>query len=73
MTLSEVIPLIESLPNADKFKLMNFMMAQFSKEKIAPFEIQNSKDDALWEIVGMAEGEEADIARNHDEYLYGTK
>jgi len=30
------------------------------------------QQDSLWDIVGMAEGEKMDIARRHDEYLYGV-
>ena len=26
--------------------------------------------DPLWDIIGMAEGEPKDIARQHDKYLY---
>ncbi len=74
MRLSEVIPVIESLPHADKFRLMKFILAQLAKEEGIPLEIQVSKkDDALWDIVGMAEGEDAGIARHHDEYLCGVK
>ena len=74
MTLSEVIPVIESLPHADKFKLMKLILAQLAKEEGIPLENQVSKkNDALWDIVGMAEGEDATIARHHDEYLYGVK
>jgi hypothetical protein len=28
-------------------------------------------DDPLWDIVGMAEGDDAPVAREHDKYLYG--
>ncbi len=74
MTLSEVIPVIESLPHADKFKLMKFILAQLAKEEGIPLENQVlKKNDALWDIVGMAEGEDAAIARHHDGYLYGVK
>ena len=74
MTLSEVIPVIESLPHADKFKLMKLLLTQLAKEEGIPLENQVlKKNDALWDIVGMAEGEDAAIARHHDEYLYGVK
>jgi len=74
MTITEVIPIIESLPHADKFKLMQFLLAQLAKEEGIPLQIQVSKkDDSLWDIVGMAEGEDTEVARRHDEYLYGVK
>ena len=74
MTITEVIPIIESLPHADKFKLMQFLLAQLAKEEGIPLQTQVSKkDDSLWNIVGMAEGEDAEVARHHDEYLYGVK
>ena len=74
MTITEVIPIIESLPHADKFKLMQFLLAQLAKEEGIPLQIQVSKkDDSLWNIVGMAKGEDAEVARHHDEYLYGVK
>ena len=74
MTITEVIPIIESLPHADKFKLMQFLLAQLAKEEGIPLQTQVSKkDDSWWNIVGMAEGEDAEVARHHDEYLYGVK
>ena len=74
MTLSEVIPIIETLPHADKFKLIKFILTQLAKEEGIPLETQISKkEDALWDIVGMAEGEDAGVARHHDKYLYGAK
>jgi len=36
MTLSEVIPIIETLPHADKFKLIKFILAQLAKEEGIP-------------------------------------
>jgi len=30
-------------------------------------------NDPLWDIVGMEEGDDAPIAREHDKYLYGEK
>ncbi|MCP4681894.1 MAG: hypothetical protein GY864_06155 [Desulfobacterales bacterium] len=77
MTLTKVIPIIESLTPADKFKLMKFILSQLEKEEDMPpipLETQVSKkEDALWDIVGMAEGEDAGVARQHDKYLYGVK
>ena len=74
MTFTEIIPIIESFTLADKFKLMQFLLAQLAKEESIPLQIQVSKkDDSLWDIVGMAEGEDEKIARHHDKYLYGIK
>jgi len=28
-------------------------------------------EDPLWDLVGMEEGEEGHVARDHDKYLYG--
>lgn len=70
MIITEVIPIVESLPHADKFKLMQFLLAQLAKEEGIPLQIQvPKKDDSLWDIVGMAEGEDAEVARYHDAYL----
>uniref|UniRef100_UPI004055FC1D hypothetical protein n=1 Tax=Candidatus Electrothrix sp. TaxID=2170559 RepID=UPI004055FC1D len=33
MTLTEVIPLIDALPRADKFELMRFILSKLSKEE----------------------------------------
>ncbi|MDM8514930.1 hypothetical protein QUF76_01930 [Desulfobacterales bacterium HSG16] len=74
MTITEVIPLIESLSHADKFKLMQFLLTQLAREEgvqLPP--LVSKKDDSLLDIVGMAEGEEAEVARHHDKYLYGAK
>ncbi len=77
MTLTEVIPLIDALPRADKFELMRFILSKLSKEENTTSASQDvpvvQKKDALLDIVGMAEGEEADVARQHDKYLYGAK
>ncbi len=74
MTITEVIPIIESLPHADKFKLMQLILSQLANEEGIPLHNQHDrKDDSLWDIVGIAEGEDAEIARHHDKYLYGIK
>lgn len=74
MVITEVFPIVESLPHADKFKLMQFLVAQLAKEEGIPLQAQApGQNDSLWDIVGMAEGEDADVAKHHDEYLYGIK
>ncbi len=74
MTIAEVIPMIDSLPHADKFRLMQFLVTQLAEEEGIPLQTQvPQKDDSLWDIVGMAEGEDAEVARHHDQYLYGAK
>ena len=74
MTVAEVIPIVESLPHADKFKLIQFLLEQLANEEGIPLKTRiHRKKDSLWDIVGMAEGEDADVARRHDEYLYCVK
>jgi len=70
MTIAEIIPMIESLPLSDKFRLMQFISAQISGEENSSLQVL-WENDSLWSIIGMAEGEETDTARRHDEYLYG--
>jgi len=75
MSLIEVIPIIESLPHKDKFKLMQFLLVQLAKEEDISLQMPKVQQfkDPLWDIIGMAEGEPKDIARQHDKYLYGVK
>ena len=73
-TITDVMPIVESLPHADKFKLMQFLLSQLARDEGVSLSVQTSgKDDALWDIVGMAEGEDAEVARHHDKYLYGAE
>lgn len=74
MTLTEVIPIIEALPRSDKFELMRFILSKLAKDEASSSEAMPAakKKDALWDIVGMADGEDAAIARHHDKYLYGA-
>ena len=74
MAITNVIPIINSLTHADKFKLMQYLLAQLAREESMSPKIQAAKHaDSLWDIVGMAEGEDAKVARNHDKYLYGAE
>lgn len=75
MTIDEIMPMVESLPHADKFKLMQLLLSQIAKEEGIPLQHETfpRENDSLWDIVGMAEGEDADVARRHDEYLYDAK
>jgi len=75
MTIDEIMPMVESLPHADKFKLMQLLLSQIAKEEGIPLQHETflRENDSLWDIVGMAEGEDADVSRRHDEYLYGEK
>ena len=74
MSIIEVIPIVESLPHTDKFKLMQFLLVQLAKEEgISLQKIpQSQQQDPLWDIIGMADGEKADVARQHDKYLYSA-
>ena len=31
------------------------------------------KKDSIFDIIGIAEGKDPNVARDHDKYLYGTK
>ncbi len=74
MTLAEIIPIIDSFPHADKFKLIKIILSQIVEEEDISLESHvTKKDDALWDIIGMAEGDDASVARHHDEHLYGIK
>ena len=74
MKIAEVIPIIQSLTHEEKFKLMHFLLEQIAaKEGVSLETPPPKKDDPLWSIVGMAEGEDAKVARNHDSFLYGAK
>lgn len=73
MTISEVIPIITSLSHTDKFRLMQIILAQLAKEDGVPLQDALAKQqDPLFDIIGIAEGEDSDVARRHDDYLYGA-
>lgn len=74
MPIAELLPLVESLPHADKLKLMQFLLTQFAREEgIVSLDLpEDRRQDPLWNIVGMAEGTKSDVAERHDEYLYGA-
>lgn len=71
MTIEDVIPLVESLPRHDKLKLIQLISGQLIQDEqvILATEI-TERQDTLWDMIGMAEGENTDTARRHDEYLY---
>ena len=70
------MPAIESLPRTDKFELIQFILSKLAQEEAAPSVSRRTEaveeKDPLWEIVGMADGEDGNVARNHDKYLYGA-
>lgn len=73
MTMTEVIPIVTSLSHADKYKLMQVILAQLAKEDgVSLQSAATNQQDPLLDIIGIAEGEEADVARRHDDYLYGA-
>ena len=37
MSITELLPLVESLPHADKLKLMQFLLMQFARRKALPW------------------------------------
>jgi len=73
MTISEVIPIITSLSHTDKFRLMQVILTQLAKEGgVALQAAALNQQDPLFDIIGIAEGEDSDVARRHDDYLYGA-
>jgi len=73
MTMNEVIPVITSLSHTDKFRLMQIILAQLAKEEGIHLQATPAKQqDPLFDIIGIAEGENDDVARRHDDYLYGA-
>lgn len=73
MTMTEVIPIVTSLSHADKYRLIQVILTQLAKEE--GVSLQNataSQQDPLFDIIGIAEGEATDVARRHDDYLYGA-
>jgi len=59
------------LPRHDE--LLQLILGQLSQEEqvILATEI-TEQQDTLWDIIGMAEGENTDVAQRHDKYLYGV-
>ncbi len=73
MTITEVIPIITSFSHTDKFRLMQIILTQLAREDGIPLQTSAIKQqDPLWDIIGIAEGEDTDVARRHDDYLYGA-
>jgi hypothetical protein len=73
MTMTEVIPIVTSLSHTDKYKLMQLILAQLAKEEGVSLQgVATNLQDPLFDIIGIAEGEETDVARHHDDYLYGA-
>jgi hypothetical protein len=73
MSIVELMPLVESLPRAEKLKLMQFLLSCFAQDEGVILELpDDQRQDSLWSMIGMAEGTESDTAKRHDEYLYGA-
>jgi hypothetical protein len=73
MTIDDIVPMVSSLSNAEKFKLMQIILSQLAREQETPLRDSTSdQQDPLFDIIGMAEGEDADVGRRHDDYLYGA-
>jgi hypothetical protein len=73
MTMNEVIPIIQSLSHTDKFRLMQIILVQLAQEEGLPLqETTAERRDPLFDIIGIADGENSDVARRHDDYLYGA-
>ncbi len=74
ITIEEIISLGKPLPQRDKFKLMQFILDQLTEEEKNNLPVSSLKQqDSLWNMIGMAEGENTNIAQRHDKYLYGVK
>lgn len=54
MTITEVMPLIETLPHADKFKLMQFLLSLLAKDEGIDLPTE-------FDTIGIVENESADI------------
>lgn len=73
MTVTEVIPIVTSLSHTDKLRLMQVLLAQLAEEEGIPLQVEPlAERDPLLDIIGIAEGEDSDVARRHDDYLYGA-
>jgi non-ribosomal peptide synthetase component E (peptide arylation enzyme) len=73
MSIDDIVPMVSSLSNAEKFKLMQIILSQLAREQETPVKDSTSgQQDSLFDIIGMAEGENTDVGRRHDDYLYGT-
>ena len=57
MTITEVMPIIETLPHADKFKLMQFLLSLLAKDEgiVLPTEFN---------AIGIAESKNEDVLNN---------
>lgn len=71
MTMTEVVPIIASFSHAEKLTLMQIILGQLMNEARASSQ-SSAQQDSLLDIIGIAEGEEAAVARHHDEHLYGA-
>ncbi len=73
MTITELIPIVSTLSHTDKFQLMQILLANLAKEEgVTLQEKTTTQQDPLFDIIGIAEGEDSDVARRHDDYLYGA-
>ena len=63
VTIEEIIPLVKPLAQRDKFKLMQFIRDQLTEEEENNLPIFSLKQqDSLWNMIGMAEGENTNVA-----------
>jgi len=55
MSIVELLPLVESLPHADKLKLMQFLLTRFAREEgVVSLDLpEDHCQDPLWSIIGM--------------------
>lgn len=56
MSFTEILPLVESLPHPDKFRLMHFLLARLAQEEgVRLQEPETGLPEMLYGIQGMAE------------------
>lgn len=61
---------------AEKAKKARCSIAKIVRDLIskeAARAIKIRRDDPIFEIIGMGEGDGEPVARNHDDYLYGER
>jgi hypothetical protein len=68
MSITEIIPMVTTLSHPEKFELIQILLNQIAQEE--GIHSQTTQKDALWDMIGMAEGEETNVAQQHDKYLY---
>jgi non-ribosomal peptide synthetase component E (peptide arylation enzyme) len=53
----------------EKAVIEKALRSLISQQTLSPLTV-DTQTDPLWQLIGMAEGEAASVARQHDDYLY---